>query len=144
MHKPNQNPTIHESVRINALQWFAVIRNIQKKWINQRSVFCSDNNLSAITSRKFYVKFPNLINHEHLRKHELFFLFCAKHALLLCVRLWVCAHACVHLQNLPTVCVSFSLKLQRTWSMFLAWRNPLPLTTTWNLSETETKNVQAP
>lgn len=36
--------------------------------------------------------------------------------------------------HLPTESVSFSLKLQSTWSVFLAWRNPLPLTTTWKLS----------
>lgn len=48
-------------------------------------------------------------------------------------------HACIHLQNVPTVCVSFSLKLQRTWLIFLAWRNPLPLTTTWKLSVKKNK-----
>lgn len=28
--------------------------------------------------------------------------------------------------------------------MFLAWRNPLPLTTTWKLSETKAEKVHAP
>lgn len=56
--------------------------------------------------------------------------------------LWVFS-GCVHWQNLPTEYVSFSLKLQRTWSIFRAWRNPLPLTTTWKLSETEAKRKSA-
>ena len=38
--------------------------------------------------------------------------------------------------DLPTVYVSLSLKLHSTWSVFLAWRKPLPLTTTWKRSET--------
>lgn len=42
--------------------------------------------------------------------------------------------ACTRCVYLPTESVSFSLKLQSTWSVFLAWRNPLPLTTTWKLS----------
>lgn len=34
-----------------------------------------------------------------------------------------------------TVTVSLILKLQSTWLMFLAWKNPFPLTTTWKDSK---------
>jgi len=87
-------------------------------------------------------RYLDSVNHYYSQAFTFLFLIFTFKQILFILSIHAYYVLCVHLQNLPTRCVSFSLKLQRTWLMFLAWRKPLPLTTTWKLSETRKEHKQ--